>query len=125
MSSEFHGTSGARPSSRKCGIDSAGSLPRPRSGVRYRVTALAAGPLPPRADEHAASGVLKRRIEWLAAAESPSKTNGQKGMCPLPTSCGSRMIALSAVLLLRQPALDLRDREEPVRHIDLSGPMAV
>lgn len=86
---------------------------------------LAAGPLPPRADEHAASGVLKRRIKWLAAAESPSKTNGQKGMCPLPTSCGSRMIALSAVLLLRQPALDLRDREEPVRHIDLSGPMAV
>jgi hypothetical protein len=35
------------------------------------------------------------------------------------------MIALSAVLLLFQPALDLRDCEEAVRHIDLSGPMAV
>ena len=35
------------------------------------------------------------------------------------------MIARSAVLLLLQPALDLRDREEAVRHIDLSGPMAV
>jgi len=35
------------------------------------------------------------------------------------------MIALSAVLLLLQPMLDLRDREKAVRHIDLSGPVAV
>ena len=46
-------------------------------------------------------------------------------MGSLTTSSGSRMIALSAVLLLLQPVLDLRDREEAVRHIDLSGPMAV
>ena len=46
-------------------------------------------------------------------------------MCPLPTSSGRRMITLSGVLLLLQPVLDLCDRKEAVRHIDLFGPMAV
>jgi len=64
----------------------------------------------------------QHEVSSLAEA---SLVDDQGRMCPLPTSPGRRMIALSALLLLLQPVLDLRDREEAVRHIDLSGPMAV